>query len=997
MSSLPDHAPNPATPPADTENRMKNKHPIFSRGWRLVRYPLLFLILLLLILLGLFLGTNLYIDHYGVPDPLIRMVSDRLATHGIFFQIKQICGGFQKGLRLSGVRIYGENPYEYPTLTADELQIIFQPAKLFKRTFIPFKFILKNGTLSLPAFPESGKEGAADVIPITQLNAIVEGNPGLLSVERFDGKIFDFTFRGSGTFDNLLHSVGVRGGHFLSRFFSDGTLPEIPGDSRMVAKHGYYYAIVQMIPRKIRCEGMLLLEQLRTDTQPDSKTGHVELLFSVDMNDYRKTLLLSNLFIPAFHYGNLSVQSFTETIALDQGELTIDSFRFALDGDEYVSGNGKFNPEHDTISAELKGNCNPEKLLLFLNEKPRRLFQSKIAFPKQSQVRFEGSIERFSYRNSMLTQGKMVLSIPQVTINRIPLEDLQLDLTANDGVFTAEIRECRIGEMPLNGSFCFDREKLVCNLNGAATPVQLGHYLSPPARDLINQYLHFRDPKELISFSGTVTTELETVATSGEMDLLVPAFQCNDLTVDSSGMHLIFSPESLRVEKLEAILDENTKITGRISCLPEKQILLAQLLSSGSPQKAIRMLDPDHRTFLETLIQNIRWPSQGNLVELSTDIFLRLKPELSYLLSGSLVMTDFHYRNIPFKYGATRFIIDSNKILLLPSAMLESSDGSAVISVRYDASEDRSSSARAHFADLPAREPGVKQEELPVGKLDFSLKSTMSGNDVLHALYPEWNSTMLDFPKRIDVEAHGKIDYQIPEATYFDATVTNSFCLWNKIELRDVDATVSYHQKKLSFQRAEASISSGRLVANCDFDFSANQGHVSGELSDAALGKLLEQLHCKGLAGGGGDTGSVSGKLNSRVSFNQKQMLEMQGNGSFDIRGADLWSIPMFGWFFKYLGHAWSMEDFGCISNINCTFQLKEDQMILNKLKSDGGIVALSARGNYNFQRNEFDLRFRAELLRSILPFETIPTLLYPFSRALERRLIGKFSDYRWE
>jgi hypothetical protein len=401
------------------------------------------------------------------------------------------------------------------------------------------------------------------------------------------------------------------------------------------------------------------------------------------------------------------------------------------------------------------------------------------------------------------------------------------------------------------------------------------------------------------------------------------------------------------------------------------------------------LLGPDQKGFIESIVKDIEWPLSGNLIESSFNLHYRYGAKPFCLLTGSLVMTDFEYRGVKFKYGASRFMIDSDRLLLLPGAILETADGQAQISICYRPS------SKNRMPEVKAADSLLRDAPEPEGRLDFEFNSALSGNDLLKCFYPQWKSEFIDFPKSLQTKARGSIDYKDQTKTCFNARIQNGSCVWKGAEISNIDASLIYKDRRLLFKGSSAEIAGGKLRTDYDFDFKSLSGDIDLRIQDASLQTLLKQIGWGGVVGSG-KPGKLSGTLLLEAPLRRRRPL-MDGAGRLAIAGADLWSIPMFGEFLKFLGRAWSLDSLGSITSVDCDFKLKGDHFETDSIKSDGGVVALKGGGSYYWNSNDFDFKFRAELLKGALPFETLSRLLTPVSWMLERRLHGKDLDYKWE
>ncbi len=507
-------------------------------------------------------------------------------------------------------------------------------------------------------------------------------------------------------------------------------------------------------------------------------------------------------------------------------------------------------------------------------------------------------------------------------------------------------------------------------------------FISKEARDFVDASVETLNEEEPVSFSGSLrSARWQDGVFEGAFNLLVPGVRFKGLEMKRLSAGVSFGGGILRASGIEAVLDDGTKLSGEMLCVPAKGSFSASMFCIGSPERALSLLGPEHRSFLESVLKDIEWPLAGNLVESSIDIHATGGAKPSCFMTGSLVMTDFEYRGVKFKYGATRFMSDSDRLLVLPGAILESADGQALISIAY------------HGAGSAG---GPASGASPEGRLEFSIESALSGNDLLRCLYPQWKSEFVGFPKSLGVSAKGSIDYRNPDASRFSAVIDNGSCVWKGVPVGNLDANVRYGGRRLSLKGASAEMCEGKLDIDYGFDFKSMSGDVAVKMQNADLQPLLKRLGWGGLVGDG-KAGRLSGDIKSKLSYGKDGQLLMDGKGRINVAGADLWSIPLFGDFLTFLGKAWSLKSLGSITTVDCDFNLVGNKLTTESFKSDGGVVALSANGDYLWNTNEFDFKFRAALLKGALPFETMSALLSPVSWMLERRLHGKDKTFCWE
>lgn len=966
----------------DTSDFLKKIVPGFVRRHRKL---LVFLFCVLFAFVATLLSVNFYFENYGVPIFLREKIKAVLAEEDILFDSRTFRVGIFKGAVLEDLHIRGPNKYEYPELYAEKFLIRFAPSEIFKGTFVPLNFEIVKGSLDIPLFPESGIEGAGDIISIRDFNADMGGAPGLIVVHKAEGKIQEMEFSVSGTIDNLLHAAGAHGGEVLrDRLMekNDGKNAS-PVNSRQTVLKSIQSAFSTKIPVSMRRNFVFAFSSVCRETF--SSPPRCTASFAIDIKDFKRTVVDAEIELPGFNYGHLSVGSLKQGLQLRDGIFSFNGFIVELGDDEYIKADGRYDGQTGGASGEIKGVCSAEKIMLFLDEETRRSVTEKIVFKPGVKLAFDGLLQNFSFSTGHY-MGAAEITIPEMCFNGIDMKNVDLDLNINEQGISGDVMSAElIASGEVSGSFRIKGGSFECDVEGTALPVSLKRFFSPEAASFLERNIAFLNDSEKITFSGDISSEnwLKSDFT-GEMDILVPGMKWKGLAIKNLTGKLKFTADTLNTSNIEAEIDKDTIFTGEILCLLKSKTISASVICKGSLEKAVSILDPEHKSFINSLTREIKWPQKGNLIESNADIHISYGNKPFYFLSGTLVMTDFEYRGIRFNYGATRFFIDSNKLMILPGAVLETKDGQAVMSVSYKGIHSSGNDSANTSAE-------------PEGRLRFSLESTIAGNHIMRCLYPEWKSEFIDFPKSVKVTSKGLIDYKNPEKSNFKAEIGNGKCLWKGIEIGDLDAFVTYADRRLEIRKAGASICEGRVDMDFDFDFKSMTGNIDGKLSDADLLTVLKGLKCVGVAAGETKKAKLAGALKSSIYYGADGLLRMNGAGNMKITGSDLWTIPVMGEFVNFLGRAWSMDKVGTITNMDCDFDLVGDRLMLKSFKSDGGFVALSAKGDYFWNTNEFDIKFRAELLKSALPFETMSTVLSPVSWMLDRRLKGKLDSYKWE
>ncbi len=942
------------------------------------------------------------LETHGLPAFAVNYLKRHLAAQGVSLTLESLKCGVLNGIILEDARIDIGRKYEGPAFKAERIRAAFSPFRIFDGNYLPLSFAIERGSFSVPVFPESGEEGVSDCLQISDFNGSISVSNGKVIVERANGSFQNFEFKMSGTVENFLTAAGAKGGAVLHEKLAvqpppaprqaspkPAPAPKEAKPSPKPVAAAYASSFASKVPMQFRRRLMRAIDRIKAEKFDGPP--RCSLNFSLDLADYRRSSIKADISIPSFEYGHLKIGSLKQELTLKDGLLEIRNVRVDLGGGEFIEAGGLCDTVSNSVSGEISGLCAASKLLLFLDEASRRRVNAKFRFGDEL-IAFKGSLQSFSLSTGRY-KGAVEFNVPFVSFNGVPFRKLAGSASIDDALISGRLSGAEVdGDGEIEGDFRFSSESFDCRIEGSANFETAKRFLSPSARSFVDDNVRVLSDDKLVSFSGSLKSpDPRRGLFSGSFDILVPQVCFRDLEIKMLSSHLDFSSDSLSLSDVHATLDDGTRLSGEMRCKPSAKLISASLICLGSPDRTLSLLGPEQRSFLKSVIKDIEWPLAGNLIESSIDLHYKYGKSPFCYMTGSLVMTDFEYRGIKFKYGATRFILDSDRLLILPGALLETKEGQAVISICYKGggAATQVRPIRLDGSDSDASPP-------PDGRLDFELESSISGDDIIRCFYPKWRSEFIDFPKSVQAFAKGSIDYKDPDASAFSAKIQNGSCVWKGVSVTNIDASLLYKDRRLSFKGAEADLCSGKLKADYSFSFRSLSGDIALNIQNAELLPLLKQIGWGEMVGAG-KPGKLSTEMASKLAYDAEGHLLLDGKGKLNVSGADLWSIPLFGEFLKFLGKAWSLQSLGSITTIDSEFVLDKDRFQTESIKSDGGFVALSGDGRYLWDSDEFDFRFRAELLKGALPFETLSRLLAPVSWILEKRLRGKGSSYKWD
>ncbi len=923
-------------------------------------------------LAGIFLTAFVIADYYcetvGVPLWAERLILRRLQGAGIELQASGIRIGVVNGMRMTDVRLTDSS--SGIELQAPMIGVDFSPILVLRGILLPVSIELEAATLQAQVLPEYGEEAACDRLVISNLYAEIVGTKGLLQVRRASGTVDGVAIELNGTVDNLLHFSFAKGLESLRDRISP---TRQDGPAAAPAEHAS--SVLFGVPLEIRRR--LLYFSRRLQAKRLGGNARCSVKFHYDVSSFGKSTFSSRLEIPSLKWGNLPIRRITQSCRLESGVLSMEDAYIDLGDDCYISADVSLDSVNHSSKGSFTGVCRARDVLLLFDEQIRSGLLSNVKFGEKP-IALSGKIDRFTFDGRLI--GSLSADLPELVISGIPMTGVRLVLNSTENGLSGSLEQADLsGGGNVSGTFSMKDGSFGCSISGRALPRDIAHILSPSMLEFLGKNAAFQDTAKPISFSGKLkSSDWKNADFSGNFKVSAEGIRIKGADIVRIDAGIAFSPDRFELNDLSARLSDGSRLAGNLSCNPKNSTLSASVIFSSSPAKFIAALEPETRKHLQELTAGIEWPSAGNIMEGSADLHLDYGKSPFLFLNGSLVMNNFGYRGIHFKYGAARFLIDGSGRLVMPDIVLETDDGTLAMKAAYS---------------LP---DGRKTGE---GVLDFQLASSLRGNDVIRILFPDWKSETVDFPFPITMESRGKIDYGDQNRTVFSALVANGSCVWSKVRIDDIGARLRFSKNVLSFDAAEAVFCGGHTLTDYSYDFSTGRGKIRQKLEGARLQRVITELGIGQFVSANAKSGqgSVSAYANADFSYNAKDELQLFGTGGVDITGDNLWCIPYMGGFLKTVADAWPMIDTGSISKINCTFTLDRDTVHITKLKSDGGIISLSASGQYQWNSREVNMTLRGELLKNALPFGALARILTPVSWITSRAIKGRYDNAKWE
>lgn len=912
--------------------------------------------------------TDLYLEILGPSDTLQNYFRNELSKIGIDFKAEKIRFGLFGGIKIHKVEMREGKGPDAAILKADQIRVSISFTDIFRFRLPMNKFSVTNASLSVPVFPESGTEGLTDRIKLTDFNAVVKKDSGSLLIERGEGLLQKIRLEFSGKIDNIFIPISPQ---------------LLPLSAKAIGKKKisllYFMRKIPLDYREIFMRNLLKINRKTFTENPVCKVK-----ISLNARDFMKSGAETSIKVPPFTYGLLETNGISGNIILRDGILSLDNLDIALKNG-FCRIDGKYDISKTVISGTVSGNAKSSDIILFLDDKSKDIIRDmKI---EDVELSYQGDLSDYSVNSGKYT-GELKLEIPKFKFEKVSFNNIAAAVSIKNGNIKGRIKSAILPHNgKISGDFTFKDKLLNGNFNGSACILNIMPFLSPKAEKFFSQNIDLKSAP-MINFSASVSPASSAKGYKGNADISIPSIKIRGISFNELKTKLEFSDDYVKASDFSTVMDDGTRINGLIKFLITENIFSASVFCKGNPVNTIVLLEEDHRLFLNTFLKDIKWPSRDSLAEATLDLHYQWSDNPFYFLSGNVILTNFAYKGISFDYGAGRFCIASDNLVILPGIVLENKDGKAVISVAYDG---RQKSGWKHQSQY------IKSFDKPKGQLVFSLKSTIAGQDLLKIFYSNWKNEYLSFPGSINVSADGMIDLRNENNTAFKAVLNNAKCRWNKIPIGNIDADILYKEQKLELKKATAEVCGGNMNICYDFDFSKYAGNIDISFQGARFKELLDHVGIEHKSKSSDDKGVISGTLTSAISYDKEDRLLMNGSGKILLSNPDLWAIPFFGGFLNLIGQAWAINKFGNISELKGDYELKGDHLYTNSIRTDGSIIAIQAKGKYYWNTNEYDFGVKAELLKHLLPFKAMAYLLSPVTWLFEARVSGKGNDAKWE
>ena len=219
--------------------------------------------------------------------------------------------------------------------------------------------------------------------------------------------------------------------------------------------------------------------------------------------------------------------------------------------------------------------------------------------------------------------------------------------------------------------------------------------------------------------------------------------------------------------------------------------------------------------------------------------------------------------------------------------------------------------------------------------------------------------------------------------------------------VNNITASIVNEFDELNLTGITGNLFGGTTTGDISYNFTDEAGKIWLTFLDVNFGDLIS--HQKGE-----DSDIKAGKLSCKIDVdfdNSNPVVLFDGNGKIIVDDGDLWQVPIISDFLSMLnskaiiGRVLPKNDLGKITSFKSNLNFKGEKVELPDFRTNGNLIAISARGNYGLSSHLLDFQVIAEPLKPFFGQFTklLPKVIDPFVILLERRLTGTIQEPKWE
>jgi hypothetical protein len=422
---------------------------------------------------------------------------------------------------------------------------------------------------------------------------------------------------------------------------------------------------------------------------------------------------------------------------------------------------------------------------------------------------------------------------------------------------------------------------------------------------------------------------------------------------------------------------DGVRINFDLSCRPSTKSLDLDAHCFGPPIFVPKLLKGGSSALIKDILNRFTFPKENKNVDLTVQTHVSWAGEKPfYVANGNVVMKGFKYYKTEFASGDSAFILDSNGLMFFHDMYLYQKNGWTKAALLYILTPGLRYHVESPFFD---------SDSGPQDKFTTDFEGVMSGEDVLNCIFPKWRSEMLDLSGLADLSAHGVIDFLDMKRTRFDVKVEKSSCAWNGVPISDLSYDLRVKNMDMVIDHVKGKVYGGDLTLDYATNFKTSKGRVDLKLNGAEFPPLARKIGWKLSS----DKGIISLMTTAKLADDEQKRMTIHGTGHVDVKGANLWEVPILRYFGKF-AKKWTGGEWGVISDMTADFKFEGDHISTENIHTNGNIIALKGKGRYYWRNGDYDFIVNGEVFKSALPYKILSKMFHPLAGLMERRIVRK-------
>ena len=400
----------------------------------------------------------------------------------------------------------------------------------------------------------------------------------------------------------------------------------------------------------------------------------------------------------------------------------------------------------------------------------------------------------------------------------------------------------------------------------------------------------------------------------------------------------------------------------------------------GSPEEIHHFLKSDKVEGYKSIWQDFIW-EESAMPHFNGEVIVSKmnssQPEVK--VRAGVIASGLSYRGVNIQKVQSEVLISLPGQVHLKNLKAFYTDGSAYVDIKM---------------------PGPKPGKI----IEVKGNSTVSIRTLLAMISKDWDDVLpfLTFPPNSQTEFSSSILPDDPENSTFSAKIglTQLKC-WN-LFLENLNSTLYLKDKHLVFDVKKTDFYGGKADVFYSHDFNENIRSLDIKTKKVSLPGILTRVSEKSL-------GKIAGDMDTHLKLKlidpseAGEDYELAGSGTVDIKDGNFFKVPLFSEFMGNLDTLLPLDATGRIQEVHGDLVFDKYKVKVSKFISDGSLLALSGKGEYDWQSENFDFIFNTHYLKSLLTlpkpfnFDVLSVIFSPVSTVMTGRLSGNFEKYKWE